>query len=189
MVIHCALAWGAERSLGPERVRGPEIITASEGSFLEIIGPRVRRSGRGVTIVYAPGSGSARLAPPRFGRWHDGAFAQYRRLVEAASARTPSEAPLAARVRSSLLDGKSNQADVASALAMSVATLRRRLDEEGVGFREIVAELKRNAATVLLLSDQSCHDMAAELGYSDARCFRRACRNWFGGSPSTFVAG
>lgn len=185
MVIHCALAWGSERPPEPERVRGPEIITAAEGSFLEIVGPRVWRSGRGVTIVYAPESGSAPLAPPGFGGWHDGAFAQYRRLVEAAPARTPSEAAVAARVRACLLDGRADQTEVASALAMSVATLRRRLDEEGVGFRDIVAEMKRNAATVLLLSDQTCHDMAAELGYSDARCFRRACRSWFGGSPST----
>jgi AraC-like DNA-binding protein len=69
-------------------------------------------------------------------------------------------------------------------MGMSVATLRRRLAEEGSSFRAVADALRRDAAQILLMSGRPTQDIAEELGLSDSRCFRRACHTWFGASPS-----
>jgi AraC-like DNA-binding protein len=71
-------------------------------------------------------------------------------------------------------------------LGMSTATLRRRLDEAGSSFRELSSEARRRAAASLLATEHSLEDVAAQLGFSDARSLRRACRAWFGMAPAEY---
>lgn len=77
--------------------------------------------------------------------------------------------------------------DVAEALAMSVRSLRRRLDQEGTSFRQLVeTERKQLAEQLLANSQMTLDELAIHLGYSDTASFTRAFRRWHGQSPGQF---
>jgi AraC-like DNA-binding protein len=70
-------------------------------------------------------------------------------------------------------------------LNLSERTLRRRLSERGVSFRTLCDRVREETATALLRDgDDSIAGIAAQLGFSDAREFRRAFRRWTGRRPS-----
>lgn len=74
---------------------------------------------------------------------------------------------------------------VAAALNLSERSLRRKLSEEGIGYRTLVAEEQRRRTLALVRgSDVSMEDVAAQAGYSSARSLRRAVHRWTGGGPS-----
>jgi AraC-like DNA-binding protein len=78
---------------------------------------------------------------------------------------------------------------VARRLAMSERTLRRQLDGEGVSFRGLVEEVrKERARAVLVEGGCSPGEAAFALGFSDASTFSRAFRRWFGSAPKAFQA-
>ena len=66
---------------------------------------------------------------------------------------------------------------------MSPRTLQRRLEEEGTSWRGEADALRRKQAR-LAGERLSRADVAAFLGYSDARALRRAARRWDAGSES-----
>jgi AraC-like DNA-binding protein len=69
-------------------------------------------------------------------------------------------------------------------LGMSPRTLQRRLEEEGTSWRGEADALRREQASRLAGEGLSRADVAACLGYSDARALRRAARRWdAGGGP------
>ena len=73
---------------------------------------------------------------------------------------------------------------VARALELSERTLRRRLEEAGTSFREISDRLRAQAAHRLLQQqDLSMAEASRQLGFSDVRAFRRACKRWLGRTP------
>lgn len=184
-VIHCAVRWGLDLAIDPLRVRGPAIVSADQGSWLHLLGPAVQRQGEGVSVVYSAEVSSARFRQHAFSRWHDATFHEYVRLVSRLEEeRQARPSPAVQQVREALLSGALGQTEVARRMAMSVPSLRRRLTEEGASFRAIQTALRREAAEVMLLGDKSVEEIATELGLSDSRCFRRACKAWFGGSPS-----
>lgn len=72
-------------------------------------------------------------------------------------------------------------------LAMSVATLRRRLESEGATFSAIVEELrKRLAEQYLKEPEQAVSEIAFLLGFSNVTAFDRAFKRWNGVSPTAF---
>ncbi|MGH3296357.1 MAG: helix-turn-helix domain-containing protein, partial [Trebonia sp.] len=73
---------------------------------------------------------------------------------------------------------------VARQLGMSQRTLQRRLEDEGTSWRGEAEALRRELASRLAGEGLSRADVAACLGYSDARALRRAARRWdAGGEP------
>ena len=77
--------------------------------------------------------------------------------------------------------------DVARQLAMAPRSLRRRLEEEGTSFRNLVdAERGQLAGQLLENTDMKLEEMALQLGYGDTASFTRAFRRWFGQSPSEY---
>lgn len=73
---------------------------------------------------------------------------------------------------------------VGKLLGMSEATLRRRLDEEGQGFRAIIAQVRMGRALVLLQSsDLSITQVAYAVGYESLSQFTARFRRHFGQSP------
>jgi len=187
LVVHCALLWATGRRVVPLRVRGPQALAGFHCSVLDLTGVPVQRHGEMAQITYAAAT-ELSFEVDAFQRWHEAAFAEYVRLAErrlvATPARVESAPELIAQVRDSLLGNGASQAMVARRLGMSVATLRRRLAENGQSFRGIASDLRRDTAQILLLGDKSTADIAEELGLSDSRCFRRACHGWFGQPPS-----
>jgi AraC-like DNA-binding protein len=79
--------------------------------------------------------------------------------------------------------GSANMASVASAMAMSVATLRRRLEAEGTTHSEILDRLRSDLAMIYLTESRlSVREIAFLLGYSQSRAFHNAFRRWTDGS-------
>jgi AraC-like DNA-binding protein len=78
---------------------------------------------------------------------------------------------------------------VAKELSLSTRSLRRKLDEEGTSFREIL-QAQRLIKAEKLLRDRRLQisELAAYLGYSDVAVFSRAFKVWTGSSPSDYIA-
>jgi len=122
-----------------------------------------------------------RLANPAMERHFDAA-------IEDRLADLPARS-IAARVRRALSDelggGAPTMRQVARRLALSERTLRRRLDRDGIGFRAMIADVRREeAARWLRDTDASVADIARALGFSDTTALSRAYRRWFGESPN-----
>ena len=80
-------------------------------------------------------------------------------------------------------------AQLASLFNTSSATLRRRLDEEGSSVSEIKEHSRRSLAEEYLKQSHSTiEEIAYQLGFSEARAFRRAFVQWTGMSPQQFRA-
>lgn len=80
-----------------------------------------------------------------------------------------------------------NQEEVARALGMSVATLRRRLTLEGAGFRTLRRESLNKLAKDSLRHGIHPDDVAEQLRFSDLRSFSRAFKAWNGMTPKSFI--
>ncbi|MEM7739910.1 MAG: helix-turn-helix domain-containing protein [Pseudomonadota bacterium] len=94
------------------------------------------------------------------------------------------ERPTSAGVERLIGRGTADQPSVAALLGMSVATLRRRLSDEGTSFRALRTRVLSARAMDMLGSDTSMITIAAELGFADIRSFSRAFKSWTGETPN-----
>ncbi len=104
-----------------------------------------------------------------------------------------SATPMAGQIRSMLLDKAERGETVpdsllaADALGISVSTLSRRLRRENTTYLKLKSECQRDIAKRLLrLDGLTVAQIAARLGFVDARSFRRAFTGWTGVLPSAF---
>ena len=85
-------------------------------------------------------------------------------------------------------DGVSNQklsvTNFANDLGLAPSTYRNGLAQQGNNFRKFREQALVDAALVLLRSAISIDAIAVELGYSDARSFRRFMKSATGRTPS-----
>jgi AraC-like DNA-binding protein len=101
--------------------------------------------------------------------------------------------PTVDRVRSMLRD-RAQRGDrvpdslvVADSLGVSVSTLSRRLRREQMTYLKLKSECRRDIAKQLLRRRSlTMSEIAARLGFVDARSFRRAFIGWTGVLPSSF---
>ncbi len=106
--------------------------------------------------------------------------------------RLPGPAPsLVGRVRAAIVkdlrSGGTTVAQVARTLGFGERTLRRRLDEEGSSYNEVLSELRMELANRYLEDLRLAIDeVAFLLGYSDRSTFIRAFRQWTGQTPAQF---
>jgi AraC-like DNA-binding protein len=76
--------------------------------------------------------------------------------------------------------------ELAERLDTSTRTLKRRLAAHGTTYRQLVEELRRERAAVLLReTDHSLTQIAEQLGYTDRASFHRAYRRWFKTTPGS----
>jgi AraC-like DNA-binding protein len=100
------------------------------------------------------------------------------------------EGRVRALVRAELAPGAASLPRVARRLGVSRRTLQRRLDDRGLTFEALVDEVRRSEAELLLRTTSlPILDVSEQVGYSDARAFRRAFQRWTGVSPAKFRAG
>lgn len=96
--------------------------------------------------------------------------------------------PIADRVRRELVlgdEGYPSLETVARRLNMSTRTLRRRLQDQGLGFMALLHEARRRDAMSLLARPAlEVAQIAQWLGYADPANFTRAFRQWTGLTPS-----
>jgi AraC-like DNA-binding protein len=77
--------------------------------------------------------------------------------------------------------------EAARYLGISVRSLRRRLTEEGVSYRDLVASVLQRAAQELLQNGHvSVDETARATGYSETTAFHRAFKRWTGVTPKEF---
>jgi AraC-like DNA-binding protein len=77
--------------------------------------------------------------------------------------------------------------DVAGHLNISTRTLQRKLKEEGVVYKTMIDELKKDfAIKYLRRKDLNISDVAYLLSYSDVSSFSKAFKRWTGKSPSSY---
>ncbi len=76
---------------------------------------------------------------------------------------------------------------VATSLALSPRTLRRRLSAEGYSFQEVKNMARERRAKYYLSSTNlTLSEIAFELGYSELSAFSRAFRAWVGETPQSY---
>jgi AraC-like DNA-binding protein len=74
---------------------------------------------------------------------------------------------------------------IAEALNISERTLRRRLAQVGLSYRQLLDDCRKSRALELLTADsRSLHEVAFATGFSDVRAFSRAFKRWTGEPPS-----
>ncbi|MER5885711.1 AraC family transcriptional regulator [Streptomyces sp. NPDC001941] len=77
--------------------------------------------------------------------------------------------------------------EVAARLAVSPATLRRRLQEEGTSYQRLKDAVRRDAAIAGLAEGREpIAELAARLGFSEDTSFHRAFRRWTGTTPGAY---
>lgn len=115
------------------------------------------------------------------------------RLLESHAERVLAETPTTATFRDRvhrevvrhLREGEPAMASIAQALATSERSLQRKLQAEGVSFRDVVDDARHKLAVVYLGDHAlSMTDVACLLGYSEAAAFTRAFKRWTGQAPS-----
>lgn len=78
-----------------------------------------------------------------------------------------------------------SMADAARALELSERSLRRRLMQEGLTYKELVDQVQHRLADELLsVGTKSVKEIAHALGFSSPSGFHRAFRRWTGSSPA-----
>jgi AraC-like DNA-binding protein len=76
---------------------------------------------------------------------------------------------------------------VARALGWSERSLRRRLQEEGLSYSQILQETQCNLAEELLQDrSRSIQQVAADAGFASVTAFHRAFKRWTGKSPASY---
>lgn len=82
------------------------------------------------------------------------------------------------------------QEQVAASLNMTPRTLHRRLQQEGLSFKQLLDDMRRQSAMTLLRHQRlAIGDIAQQLGYKDQANFVRAFKRWTGSTPSQFRKG
>lgn len=114
-----------------------------------------------------------------------------RRHAEQLISELPEPDWLTGKVRKLLLGllpaGKTNADYVAARLGMSRRTLTRHLEREGVTYKDLLEQARRELAfQYLATATTDIQQIALLLGYSETAAFSRAFRRWSGRSPAEY---
>ena len=88
-------------------------------------------------------------------------------------------------IRAGLAEGRADLHHVSGTLGLNGRTLQRRLRAEGLGFSDLLDQVRCELARTYLADRQSpMHQIAARLGYADGSAFTRWFTQTFGEPPS-----
>jgi AraC-like DNA-binding protein len=91
----------------------------------------------------------------------------------------------ASLIRAGLAEGRADLNHVAAALGLNGRTLQRRLRTEGLGFSDLLDQVRSELARTYLADRQTpMNQIAARLGYADGSAFTRWFTQTFGAPPS-----
>lgn len=192
LTAHCGFRWLTGQRLRPAQLRVAAFAPPLGPTLLRpvILGTASRRD-RGVTITYEAADADLPLRAVKYQHWAAHELGEFTALMDEAAQSLASQpagavTDILAQVRAAIGPDAWDETSAARALGMSPATLRRRLAEAGSSFREVSSDARRRAAASLLATEHSLEDIAAQLGFSDARSLRRACKAWFGMAPAEY---
>lgn len=182
VVVHGATI--VEQSLQPRVVRfrhadrGGADLSAVFGAPVEY--------GAAVTEVVLPASSLTLTLPGA----HAAMCAFFERHMQEQLDALPADPGLADRVRAlveQMLHAHTvGLSSIAAALHMSERTLQRRLRREDARLADIVEQVRRERAEVLLRRAMPLGEVAYLLGYSEPSAFHRAFRRWRGMTPLAY---
>ncbi|MEY4764857.1 MAG: hypothetical protein RI907_1530 [Pseudomonadota bacterium] len=193
-------------------------VTAASRLMKETLGPAFRLSG--FTFAHPAERGASRNAAlermagirPEFGTGHNSLLfephllalrlpqanpvtvAMCERACEELMARRRTRLGTAESLRQYLaaapLHAAPDLPQAARALGLSDRTLKRRLQDEGLTYRTLLAEVRSQQAQALLGdATLSLTQIAERMGFSDLSSFSQAYKRWFGVAPSVGRAG
>jgi len=180
VVLHTACCWMAGQKLEPRRLIVPKDDAPGNGALFALLGCPVVRRGSDVELVYPSSAADLRIVAERFDLWPSLLFETYRQITAEPLARVGT----AEQVLDLLWQAPLDQATLGAAMGVSVATLRRRLADEGHSYRGLLSHVRQQQTLAALKAEMGLEDLAEGLGYSEARSLRRATRRWFGVPPS-----
>ena len=95
------------------------------------------------------------------------------------------------RVRAKLIerlpDGNVGEDEIANALNLSSRSLQRKLRAQGVSFKQLLDNTRRELGLQYVRNpNQSLIEIAFLLGFAEPGNFTRAFKRWYGGSPSQY---
>jgi len=127
-------------------------------------------------------------AEPVFG--NDIAYASVVGLCDELEKELAQRVGVAEQVRQTLLatiGRRTGFNEIARQLGMPARTLRRKLQEQGTSFGELIGELKSHIAIKYLRDTQmTVEDIATAVGFSDSANFRQTFRRWTKTTPQDF---
>jgi len=86
-----------------------------------------------------------------------------------------------------LPSGGLSEKSIASELNLTTRTLHRRLREQGVGFRDLLTDVRKEMVERYIKDPvYSITEISFLLGYTNTSAFSRAFRRWYGKSPTEF---
>ncbi|MEM1411955.1 MAG: AraC family transcriptional regulator [Pseudomonadota bacterium] len=89
-----------------------------------------------------------------------------------------------------LPEGNITAVRIAEQLHMTDRTLRRRLEDQGLSFRDVLNDVRRSLAQRYIADEQlSLTEISYLLGFSEPSSFTRAYRGWTGKAPSAARSG
>lgn len=179
----CIFQWLASAEIRPIRVHIAHSRPENAIHLLAALNCPVLFDGEGVEIIFPDSIADLPTRQRNLRHWRGGIVDV---LVNAQQTHKQSFASqeLQTLVKRAMRRGVKSQSEIASSVAMSVATLRRRLIMEKTSFRELNDQAFRETVSTLIAKGDSIETITAKMGYADARSFRRAFQRVFNVSPS-----
>lgn len=117
-------------------------------------------------------------------------FEQYAQTLLDEMQRKDEHTRAVTRIILSRLDDESLSLEkVAREMAVSVRTLQKRLEEEGVVFSDLLREVRQHLAQKYLRENYSVEQITYLLGFSEPSVFRKAFKKWAGVTPREYREG
>ena len=86
-----------------------------------------------------------------------------------------------------LPSGGVSEKSIARELNLTTRTLHRKLREQGIGFRSLLTNVRKEMVERYIRDSAYCiTEISFLLGYTDTSAFSRAFKRWYGKSPSEF---
>jgi len=183
VTFFCMFQWLSDTEISVKRIRISKERLSAEINQLAALNCPVQFEGKGVDIVLSGEMYDVPTAARNTAGWFNETYQILLAVLQKRALHLRSS-DLRASVLTALRRGVNQQSLIAASLGMSVATLRRRLAHEGLSFTDLRDSVFREVASSLISSGESVEHIAAQMGYSEARSFRRAFRRVFDSSPS-----
>ncbi|MEM8560645.1 MAG: AraC family transcriptional regulator ligand-binding domain-containing protein [Pseudomonadota bacterium] len=183
--FHSIFRWFTDSKLKVARFRTARSRPSSATHLLAIFDCDIQFEGEGVDMVYPREVESLPVHHLDLNEWRPGAFQKFNEdLVRHKD--SVSSSKLQTYIENALRNGITSQELIASSAAMSVATLRRKLSQERVSFRDLRDKVFSEKCHGYLEAGMTIEDISQRLGYTDASSFRRAFRRVFGHAPAQY---
>lgn len=183
--FYCTFQWLANAEFPVIRFRTADSRPSRAIHFLAVLDCGVQFEGEGVDIVLPRSVATLPTTHRSLADWRSGIYGIFQNIFEHRK-NGFSTSRLQSYVKNALRSGVRSQYLIAASAGISVATLRRNLALERTSFRELSDHVFRDMVSSLMASGEPVESIADQVGYADARSFRRAFLRVFGMNPSKF---